>query len=158
MRLYGPDKCTFNMHLHLHLKQTLLNFGPAHVSAFERFNGYLGSYYTNNRAIESQIMQRFTQHQGIYSIPMSPEIRSIFHQSTDINSTYCSDSLFLLHLAYDPLNTIQTFAWKDDIKALLLLPPFFEEVFTSETISQLTHIYKQVYPNRDFFDTIIPVT
>ena len=87
MRLYGLDKCTFNMHLHLHLKQTLLNFSPAHASwcyAFERFNGYLGSYYTNNKANEPQIMQRFTQHQEIYSLPVPPEIESIFHrQNTD---------------------------------------------------------------------------
>ena len=83
MRLYGPDKFTFNMHLHLHLKQTLLNFGPAHTSwcyAFERYNGYLGSYYTNNKAIEPQIMQKFTQHQAVHGIPMSPEVKSIFCQ------------------------------------------------------------------------------
>lgn len=31
-RLYGDISCTFNMHLHLHLKQTLLDFGPPHAS------------------------------------------------------------------------------------------------------------------------------
>ena len=32
MRIYGPYKCSFNMHLHLHLKQTLVDFGPTHTT------------------------------------------------------------------------------------------------------------------------------
>ena len=58
------------MHLHLHLKQTYLDFGPPHATwcyAFERFNGVLGSYFTNNKTIELQIMRKFTQHQMILS-------------------------------------------------------------------------------------------
>jgi len=61
----GNIHCTLNMHLHLHLKQTYLDFGPPHATwcyAFERFNGVLGSYFTNNKTIEPQIMRRFTQH------------------------------------------------------------------------------------------------
>ena len=61
--LYGNSHCTFNMHLHLHLKQTYLDFGPTHATwcyAFERFNGILGSYFTNNKTIEPQIMRKFT--------------------------------------------------------------------------------------------------
>lgn len=27
--LYGKERCTPNMHMHLHLKQSLLNYGPA---------------------------------------------------------------------------------------------------------------------------------
>lgn len=89
------------------LQQTLLNFSPVHTSrcyVFERFNGYLGSYYTNNKANEPQITQRFIQHQEIYSFPIPPEIESIFHrQNTDTNSiaTYSCNFLFLLHNAYD---------------------------------------------------------
>ena len=48
--LYGSQYCTPNMHLHLHLKETLLNFGPAHASwcfAFERYNGILAEVTTN---------------------------------------------------------------------------------------------------------------
>ena len=66
--------------------------------------------------------------------------------------------MFLLHNAYDPLNTVKTFAWKDDIKALLPLPPFFDEVFTSEGTSQLTELYKQMYPDRDFSNILVPVS
>ena len=70
MRIYGPDKCSFNMHLHLHLKQMLLDFSPAHTTwcyAYERFNGFLGSYHTNHKANQPQLMKRLLQHQVIYS-------------------------------------------------------------------------------------------
>ena len=46
MRIYGPYKCSFNMHLHLHLKQTLLDFGPTHTTwcyAYESMKGSMGS-------------------------------------------------------------------------------------------------------------------
>ena len=94
-RLYGPENCTFNMHLHLHLKKTLLDFGPAHASwcyAFERYNGLLGSYSTNNKSIGPQIMRRFCQHQAIYSEDIScAEIQSILphdHQQIAILSFF----------------------------------------------------------------------
>ena len=60
--LYGKDLVTPNMHLHGHLKQCLLDYGPFHsfwCFSFERFNGILGSFHTNNRSIEIQLMRKF---------------------------------------------------------------------------------------------------
>ena len=60
--LYGKDLVTPNMHLHGHLKQCLLDYGPLHsfwCFSFERFNGILGSFHTNNRSIEIQLMRKF---------------------------------------------------------------------------------------------------
>ena len=62
------------MHLHKHLKQAFLDFGPPHASwcfAFERFNEILGSYRTNLKAIESQIMRTFCRSQAIHSLHIS---------------------------------------------------------------------------------------
>ena len=61
-QLYGKDLVTPNMHLHGHLKECLLDYGPFHAFwcfTFERFNGILGSYHTNNRSVEIQLMRRF---------------------------------------------------------------------------------------------------
>ena len=60
--------CSPNQHLHMHLLDIFLNFGPIHafwVFAFERQNGVLGSYHTNNKNIEEQIMVKFLRHQRI---------------------------------------------------------------------------------------------
>ena len=66
--LYGDRMCTMNMHLHLHLFQSLQDFGPAKafwLYSFERYNGILGSFHTNNVRIESQIMHRFLESQSL---------------------------------------------------------------------------------------------
>lgn len=61
-KLYGQDLVTPNMHLHGHIKECLLDYGPFHAFwcfSFERFNGILGSFHTNNRLIEIQLMRKF---------------------------------------------------------------------------------------------------
>ena len=43
-QLYGSEECTPNMHMHLHLKDSLTDYGPVYAFwcfAFERFNGVL---------------------------------------------------------------------------------------------------------------------
>lgn len=60
--LYGNEWCTPNLHLHSHISECVKDFGPVYsfwLFAFERLNGILGSYYTNNRNISVQLMQRF---------------------------------------------------------------------------------------------------
>ena len=49
--LCGRDKCTPNMHLHGHLLQCMMDYGPIYsfwCFSFERYNGLLGEYHTNN--------------------------------------------------------------------------------------------------------------
>lgn len=60
--LYGADSCTPNLHLHCHLMDCLLDYGPGNsfwLFACERLNGILGSVPTNHQAIEAQLMQKF---------------------------------------------------------------------------------------------------
>ena len=50
------------MHLHTHLLDCILDYGPVYsfwLFSFECFNGILGSYHTNQRAIEIQVMRKF---------------------------------------------------------------------------------------------------
>ncbi len=70
------------MHLHLHLKQCILDFGPPQAFwcyAFERYNGILGSVHTNRRSIESQLMQTFCQEQDLnhLSLLSDPEFLNL---------------------------------------------------------------------------------
>ena len=57
----GPLHCTPNMHMHLHLKDCVKDFGPVYsfwCFSFERFDGILGNYHTNNHAISIQVMRK----------------------------------------------------------------------------------------------------
>ena len=49
--LCGKEKCTPNMHLHGHLQDCILDYGSVYsfwCFSFERYNGIMGDYHTNN--------------------------------------------------------------------------------------------------------------
>ena len=71
-RLCGKEKVKPNMHMHLHLRDCLLHYGPVYAFwcfSFERFNGILGSYHINNHCITVQVMRKFVSFQQIKSMP-----------------------------------------------------------------------------------------
>ena len=91
--------CTPNLHLHCHLKECMLDFGPATaywLFACERLNGILGSVATNHHAIEAQLMKKFsTSQQALQSIVNSDSseiemLLSLFHFS---KGSLCHDEL-----------------------------------------------------------------
>ena len=80
-RLYGKSAITPNMHLHCHLKECILDFGPIHgfwCFAFERYNGILGEIPNNNRSIEVQVMNRFIRDNALTSYPFPDMFKNEF--------------------------------------------------------------------------------
>ena len=60
--MYGSKYCTPNMHMHTHIKSCILEFGPTYgfwCFSFERYNGILGSFSTNNHALTITLMKKF---------------------------------------------------------------------------------------------------
>ena len=103
-RLYGKSAVTPNMHLHCHLKECILDFGPTHgfwCFSFERYNGLLGELPNNNRSIEVQVMDRFIRDNALTSHPLpdmfAEKLAHLFpHQKTTgslldstTNTTFC---------------------------------------------------------------------
>ena len=76
-QLYPKTSFTPNLHLHMHLCDVFLNFGPAHsfwCFSFERFNGLLGSFTTNKKAIEVQVMRKFCTSQSVCGL--TPQVNT----------------------------------------------------------------------------------
>ena len=70
--LYGSENTTPNMHLHLHMKECLEDFGPVYgfwLFSFERYNGILGKTNTNKRSVEFQIVEHFLREHYHANIP-----------------------------------------------------------------------------------------
>ena len=68
MELYGKQFCTPNMHMSMHIKQCIFDFGPVYsfwCFSFESYNGTLGKFCTNNKSISIQIMRKFLTGQRI---------------------------------------------------------------------------------------------
>ena len=80
-QIYGEAAVTPNMHMHAHLKEVFLDYGPAYefwLFSFERCNGLLGNQPNNNRLIEPQLMQRFLLDNSAYSFQFPKEFKSDF--------------------------------------------------------------------------------
>ncbi|OAD69734.1 C2H2-type zinc finger transcription factor [Phycomyces blakesleeanus NRRL 1555(-)] len=64
-RIYTPTILTCNMHLHLHLRETIRDFGPVYgywLFRFERYNGLLKNVNTNRKdSFEVTYMNSFVQ-------------------------------------------------------------------------------------------------
>ena len=72
----GKEACTPNMHLHLHLIDCLKDYGHLYAFwcfAFERYNGMLGSFPTNQKNIEPQLMRKCLLMQELYSQSFSSD-------------------------------------------------------------------------------------
>ena len=68
VELYGEEKCTPNMHLHGHIRDCILNYGPLSsfwIFAFERYNGVLESFVNNWMTPEQQMMNKFLSYQKL---------------------------------------------------------------------------------------------
>ena len=72
--LHGKENYTPNMHMHIHLCNSVKNFGPACAFwcfPFERFNGILGSFQNNWVAPERQMAEKFLSYQNLLTINIS---------------------------------------------------------------------------------------
>ena len=100
--LYGPSFLSINTHLHLHLQEIFKDYGPCYgfwLLSFERYNGILGKYHTNQLSIEIQLMRRFIESVQIRSLANSSTIGSehfpIFEKLTGPTSGgSAADTLF----------------------------------------------------------------
>ena len=66
--IYGPSEVTPNMHLHIHLKETVEKFSSLYnfwLFSFERYNGYIKDINTNQKdSFETTFMRKFQQKTG----------------------------------------------------------------------------------------------
>ena len=153
-----------NLHLHNHLKDCVLDYGPSHTFwcfSFERLNGILGSFHTNKKAVEPQIMRKFINTQNLQGVQhkANPEVLSLLLKEPkctsslsdeDMLNTYCnvfSSSLMPLNSSGIPLllklNT-----------NIIMLPPLHEDIFSVDLLKDLNIFYRMIYS--DNYEEITP--
>ena len=128
--LYGKQYYTINMHLHAHLKDCILDFGPVYsfwLFSFERLNGMLGSYHTNCHDISLQLMRRFTAsvYHSTHNWPMEyknqlcPLISSHHYQQGSLQATSLEQALQYAEGNINPLPPVCEAAWQQHQKQSL---------------------------------------
>ena len=152
--LYGPKHFTPNMHLHFHLKDCLLDYGPVYsfwCFAFERYNGILGGYHTNNKAVEPQFMRKFVTEQEIHSLNFStinPDIDKVFNKLMNPKGrrviTQNNSLTFTLRNAMQT-KSIEQFRAYHLFDCSKPLPPIYEFVMEENSLLELKKMMHIVY-------------
>ena len=139
--LYGKEYCTPNLHLHGHLASCIKDYGPVYafwLFSFERLNGILGSYHTNNNDVSLQLMRRFiTSH--TYSAQNWPEELKADFIPVLKHSYYCKGSLMQ--------ETLEGFMEGMDEAGMSPLPPVREIVLSADMKSSLQESLMLVFPD-----------
>lgn len=154
--LYGKPTITPNMHLHCHLKQSLFDYGPIHnfwLFSYERYNGILENFPSNNRSLEIQLMQRFIQECSLHSSYSSlPDIyRSDFQDifQKDLEPALQGSLQVTIHsrsnIRFNPLNVTD---WTlSSLPNEVAFPKgYCRSVLSDERLSQLKRVYSAYYP------------
>ena len=85
-RIYGTRRITPNMHMHSHLADCILDYGPVYsfwLFSFERYNGILGAYSTNNKSVELQLIRKFLRDQLLRDFELPQEYGNHFKELID---------------------------------------------------------------------------
>ena len=148
-QLYGPNACTPNTHLHLHLKECLKNYGPVHsfwCYSFECYNGMLGRYHTNNQTVEVQIMKKFLREAELQSLDPPCEASEIFGVGLLNEDHYVRDDIEIWKLQSLALfsNIQSDFSITSNV--IHLLPPFYQGVLEPHEKRKVENIYSYIYP------------
>ena len=104
-KLYRKKAITPKMHLHCHLKDIIMDYGPVHsfwCFSFERYNGIMGSVSTNKQSLELQLIRKLILLYFLDNIQLPLQYRAEFQDlihnpfSTNFNSSSVSTA-FTLH-------------------------------------------------------------
>ena len=141
-QLYGQDLVTPNMHMHAHLKECVIDYGPPHAFwafAFERYNGILGEQPNNNRSIELQLAKRFV-YDNRQSLNPLPEMYNDQFSPTLESSRHVVGTL----LEFSPFVSIPTHSLTDwTINGVVAKVPstFSRGVFSISQTNGLQQLY-----------------
>ena len=163
-RLYGNLSVTPNMHLHTHLADCVFDYGPISgfwLFSFERYNGILGDFCTNNKSVELQLMPKFAKDQAICDLEFperfGAELQPLLSK---FKNNSCSNLLFvnrgvilrLLTLA-DGAIDLANELWFD-VSSFSFGGPHTVEKVDQDELAYLKEVYEIFFPN--ISSSIIP--
>lgn len=132
---YGKHVITPNMHLHGHIKEMLIDYGPSQelwLFSYERYNGILGNQPNNNKVIEPQLMQRFIRDNYSVSLPCPNEFREEFAKFD------FPDKI---------IGSVRETLMPNNVDKVLLPSKYNRKVLDRTSQETLRMLYCKIYPN-----------
>ncbi|XP_030600828.1 uncharacterized protein LOC115790939 [Archocentrus centrarchus] len=155
VKLFGPLHCTPNMHLHLHLKECMLDYGPVYsfwCFSFELLNGTLEKFHHNNRRIEVQIMRKFLQNQQLsmpWTCQYGAEIAKILHSQIP-GTVFLNDTTDMLYVKHSALVSAEKLLLEEC--TAVPLSPFHQTILNESDRHALLNMYHQMFPENGITD------
>ena len=147
--IMGADSCTPNMHMHLHLKECIINYGPVYAFwafSFERYNGKLGSYHTNNRSLTITIMRKFIEGVDVVSSYQQIEMENLPPLS---KFNLHDDSLTTTVTSLDILRSKSVLDESNFDKVLYSTLPIPKlDSLSNDANEELSTLVQQLYPSK----------
>ena len=161
--LYGKTVITPNMHLHCHLYESVLNYGPVYtfwLFAFERYNGILGDFNTNRRDnIEIQLMREFlttiTLLDRCFGLKQDVHSDILLPIALDVSSTRSSQKTIIepiVRWQYSQAPVNSTSDWTVSGMIDFGGKNRVQKQIDSDDLDILRHIYSILYPNLSIGD------
>lgn len=161
--LYGEEYCTPNMHMSLHLKSCILDYGPLPAFwcfAFERYNGILEGVRKSWLSPERQMLIKFTGMQKCLSLSNTLGDKNEFmrliceHMNTETKSDTGSLSQYLVDdsITIEKLKNISCKVQEINAQKQpnqKFSPPYKEKYFSNVHMSYLKEMYDLLYPLND---------
>ena len=157
-QLYGSNAVTPNTHLHCHLQEGLLDYGPVYsfwLFSFERDYGILGQTPSNKRLIEKQLMQGFIRDSFLYDANFPEQYQDqLLHKVNILLDP--NDSGSLSQIGYETLHQTlhlasQNLDPKDDqwcnLNHMTYNPCPKPKSLSTRELHNITAMYKVLYPN-----------
>ena len=133
--LYKKTSLTPNIHLLGHITDCIRDHGPVYafwLYAFERMNGVLGSFHTNNHNVTVQLMRKFVSMQLVSTDQWPGEFRESFGP--------------LLQPHLKEKGSVAETVCPNEMSAVKPLPPFSEAAFTDDEILKVEHAISSLHP------------
>ena len=158
---------TPNMHLHLHIKECVENYGSVYgflLFSFERYNGLLGSFHTNNREVEVQLMRRFLTMSALddlqYQMPL--EFQEFFYSlCSEIRQTNVVDMETTMSLSWSKATggpLVPNYSVWMNLSMIELQSRYRLCCFDSGEVLQLRSTYCKLYPSLDLHSAYLNST
>lgn len=160
-QLYGKEKCTPNMHMHHHLRESVLNYGPVHAFwcfPFERYNGILGNFQKNWISPELQMTRKFLAYQKLLLMDVSTSLPSDLREFFEYQVGKCAEiSVSEGSLEQSHVNSLDLLEYKKNsncnISYIDACESSFhtcshrcEAIFNYTEVESLASVYRKLYP------------
>ncbi len=165
-RQFGKEVIKPNHHMSLHLKECIEDFGGVYTTwlfSFERFNGFLGDYQTNNKGIEVTLMRKiivdsilanrsFDLPQDFFKSCSLPPIKQCIFKPGDVKH------LSMKHGKMSQMPIMESSLLWAEISHITVpsvisgptLNPMYLKHIDEDDLCILYDMYKCLYPNKEF--------